>query len=205
MTRSRHVPDDRLLSLYLGEDAPTQGDDLMHLQACPACAERYRTVGSDVGPIGRMLQSWADQVFTADKLSRQRQHIAGRLARLGTQARVLEFPQSTHRQHPARGTSRVTTRWIAAAAAAGLIVGLGTGVVVDHRVHVYKPSPALTGQVGGQGVARLAAPSGTSARHLNEDQFLSDVEAAVDESRAPELQALEAFTPRIQEISATLK
>ena len=55
------------------------------------------------------------------------------------------------------------------------------------------------------GIARLSAPSVSAPVQLNEDQFLSDVETALDESRAPELQALEAFTPRIQEISTRLK
>jgi hypothetical protein len=203
--RTKHLPDERLLSLYLGEGETGANDDQAHLDSCAVCARRYQKVESEVGQIGINLEMSADRVFTAERLARQRHHIANRLARLGTQARILEFPQSTHRAENGRAPIPLTTRWVAAAAAAGLIVGLGTGVLVDHRVHVSPTSVTRTNHFSAAGVARLSAPSVSAPAHLNEDQFLSDVEAALDESRAPELQALEAFTPRIQEISTRIK
>ncbi len=68
----------------------------------------------------------ADAAFTPAALDRQRQSIMERIGKLGAAARVLPFPAG-----PA-ATSRPAVpaadrRWVLAAAAAGIILGIGVG------------------------------------------------------------------------------
>jgi hypothetical protein len=78
----------------------------------------------------------ADETFPADRLAAQQAHIFRRLEALERPAKVIAFPrfagpvsvQHGHRQ-----------RWIAAAAAAGLIVGVGLGRMVDFHRPILQP------------------------------------------------------------------
>src|SRR5688500_4344009 len=71
----------------------------------------------------------ADAVFTSERLARQQAKILQRLEQDGRPARVIAFPG--HGQDPSATRARPATRWIAAAAAAGVVVGLLAG----HLAH----------------------------------------------------------------------
>ncbi len=200
-----HLSDDRLLSICLAEDQQMLSPDRHHLRGCAACARRLDIIAGTAGELGREITHWADEAFPPDRLARQRQQILRRLERLGQPARVLEFPHKPSPTSSARGSSGLVARWVTAAAAMGLIVGIGAGVLFDHRTHVSTrashPAPSVSSAIREvhPPVVERASPS------LSDDEFLSAIEAALGESHAPELAALAAFTPRIQEIALSVK
>ena len=114
---------------------------------------------------------------------RQRSAILQRIARVGA-GRVIAFPRS---QPPAdaatgpiwRGHER---RWIAAAAAAGLLVGFMAGQWPGADA---SPTPAAVAVV---------TPSPAEALR-RDDTLLSDVEEALSREVRPEFGALDGLTP----------
>ena len=201
-SRSAHVHDDDLLALYFRTGPAAESSTLVHLAGCETCAARWDRLVGSLETTQKELWSEADETFTTDRLSHQREQIRRRLDSLGRQAKVIEFPAASGQRHAERAASRVAMRWVAAAAAAGLLVGLGTGVLIDRR----SQDRIAMNAIPTRGLI-VGAPSRNDLtnRALNEDQFLSDVEAALDASHAPALQALDDFTPRIQEIAVTLR
>ena len=127
----------------------------------------------------------------------QQTQILRRLETLERPGRVLAFPRFRH-----SGTSvrRGPQRWIAAAAVAGLIVGVGAGELLDFRRSM---SGASAGHLGSQPL-----PLGQSARGTlqpvafsSEDLFLYDDSDAASTSPSVEaLQALDALTPRVRDL-----
>ena len=121
--------------------------------------------------------------------------IARRLEALERPARVIVFP--TPRGRPATVTSSGPQRWIAAAAAAGLIVGLGAGELLDLQRLDARRGTRASPAAG----ARCRRASGVQPIALSsDDSFLYDSEAAAP--RVEALQALDALTPRVRDLDA---
>jgi hypothetical protein len=144
----------------------------------------------------------ADEIFTADKLRVQRQLIARKLEHLGHPARVIHFPgrQAGHRIGVA--APRPTRRWVAAAAAAGLFVGIGTGLWLDWE-------RAPDGRSGGV-IARqtlLTSPASHRAVEIarpdpsEDNRFLTEIELAGDRPHIRELLAVDELTPHVREVT----
>jgi hypothetical protein len=136
----------------------------------------------------------ADAVFTPERLARQQARILQRLEQDGRPARVIAFPG--YPQDGAAARVRPGTRWIAAAAAAGLIVGLLAG----HLAHdMPGGAPAAT-------AARATdAPQSTLravATTFSEDEFLGQIEMATDRPGGIALLPLHNATPRAWEVEA---
>lgn len=204
--RAAHLPDDDLLSLCLDVNGLARASVLSHLDTCAECTTRRDNLQRLLETVQDELFAEADEAWPADRLAHQRDQIRRRLESAGRQARVLEFPAISRLRRIERPVSRLAMRWIAAAAVVGLLVGVGAGVLIDHRSHQIVA--LSTGRVAGNGaVALRSLPSRTEpgSPALTEDQFLSDVEAALEAAHAPELQALDDFTPRIQEVAVNLK
>jgi hypothetical protein len=98
-------------------------------------------------------------------------------------------------------TSRTShvSRWIAAAAAAGLIVGVGLGQLMDLRRPFAPPAPPMAQ------VSAPIAPLGAELRFqtvsaTRDEAFLSELDASLSRAGVPELRALDAFTPRAPSI-----
>ncbi len=106
-------------------------------------------------------------------------------------------------------------RWIAAAAVAGLVVGVGVGSFFQSGVRVSRlrqpatlgatPGPAAIGAPIERPEATAADPAnaanaGTSAPSDTNEEFLSELELALDRPRTHELLALDELTPRVREL-----
>ena len=133
----------------------------------------------------------ADVHFDERGLESQRHKILARLAHLGQPAKVIRFPLAANVDTPATGVNR---RWISIAAAAGLIIGLLGGQVVNllppqsrrlaPLASSLAPSPdSVTSYVP----ARLTLPQ--------DDGLLGEVDFAVQLRSARELRALDELTP----------
>jgi hypothetical protein len=134
----------------------------------------------------------AEASFTPDRAAAQRMTI---LARLGASEdpRVLSFPpRALDAPAPLRRTARPRPAlgWMLTAAAAGLIVGLGTG---QGLYDDWQPGGQATPQARTISVPVAEMPAGLES----DDAFLRDVEVALAERGVDELQPLDALTPRV--------
>jgi hypothetical protein len=88
-------------------------------------------------------------------------------------------------------------RWIAGAAAAGLIIGVAAGQLANNFTTRERASQ-IVASLPDQGGATLRAVSTT----LSEEEFLGQLEIAIEGSRSASLQPLDELTPRVWEIAA---
>jgi len=163
-----HLTDDQLVEVYV-----LMSDD-QHLRGCPDCARRYKALVDALEQCRAEAVTQADAVFTAERLHEQRERIVRRLERHEHPAEVLLFPNRSGQDPATRRLLAPVRRWVAGAAAAGLVAGLFLGFAVDRRV----------GSLGG-GSARsigmgVASQRIATERSLNRDeQILSEIEDAL--------------------------
>lgn len=131
----------------------------------------------------------ADAHFDDRALEVQRHKILARLAHLGHPAKVIRFPKAPHGEVPIGGVNR---RLISVAAAAGLIIGLLGGQVVQLLPQpIRRPAPMATS------AAPSASPSGPvfmPASLPADDGLLDEIELVMQVRSASELRALDEFT-----------
>lgn len=165
-----------------------------HLTTCGACRTRFNEFSAWLENMRVDATTEADGHFSAERLVAQQAQIFRRLEAAERPARVIAFPRFTQ---PLTSRSSNASRWIAGAAAAGLIVGVAVGQLMDLRHSLTGPSaPAMQ--------ARVAESSGSVARNprlqpistTRDEAFLSELETSLSRSAVPELQAIDAFTPR---------
>ena len=206
--RVRHLTEERLFDVYLAERTadPVDPPAAEHLGDCEACTARYTELVSLMDTVRREGEAEADAVFTADRLRAQQQQIARRIALVGRPARILSFPGRIVRRTITVSASRTAPRWIAAAAAAGLFVGVAVGASYQFR---WGLAPSRAGQpflVSGASTARaarltpVATRGGGQSEIAADDAFLSDLEIALDGPHTSELRAFDDLTPHVREV-----
>ena len=203
--RGHHLQDDRLFECYLTErtgdsiDPPTAE----HLVDCESCGGRYTELARFMETVRAEGQAEADAVFTPERLRTQHQHIARRLEQVGRAARVISFPaQFVHRSIAASAT-RTAPRWIAAAAAAGLFIGVALGASYEWNALIGSARPPSSRGADASRPSRLtpvATRGSSQADVAADDAFLSDLEVALERPHTRELLAFDAFTPHVREI-----
>jgi len=183
---SRHLTDEQLLAAW------QEGEADPHLFGCASCQARSQALREFLETVRDEAVAEADEVFIAERLAAQHAHVMRRLDRTLHPARVISFP-ALPRGVPV--VHLVARRWVALAAAAGLIIGLATGVAVDRR---------QTPTAGSGTQSASASPSRFERAGFNDEAFLSDLETAASAPRVEELQAIDALTPHVREVSTTL-
>ena len=193
--RRRHLDDAAFGELWsaaaVGGDAVVAAPDAEHLETCAACRARYDAFTDWLADARVDAIAAADEVFPAERLAAQQSNIMRRLEALERPARVIAFPKHAK---PASSTRSGPQRWIAAAAAAGLIVGLGAGELLDLR-----QTPRLRPQLPEQQAVAQAARGTVQPAALNSDDALLYDDADLT-PRVEALQALDAITPRVLDI-----
>jgi hypothetical protein len=182
--------------LALGAEHGAGAQAETHLRACADCRARYSAFSAWFESLRADAAAEADEVFGAERLAAQQAQIVRRLEALEHPARVIAFPRYTG---PMSGEPTGRRRWIAVAAAAGLVVGLGLGQLLDFRratspttvAQIESPAPTTT--------ARFAVPPAPSGQ-IGDEAFLQDVVASTP-IRVPEsLQYLNAITPNARDV-----
>ena len=186
-----HLSDERLIDVCFA-GAPVDADR-RHLDSCPACAERRATVARMLDEASKAAAAETDAVFSADRLAKQRVRILQRIEREDRPARLIAFPAAVSSERVPR--SRPAARWIAGAAAAGLIIGVLAGQFVRSRPNGGVVPVALNQRPA---IAALQAISTT----LSEEEFLGRLEIAVEGTTGASLQPLDDLTPRVWEVAA---
>ncbi len=197
MKGQRHLSDDRLMEVCL-ESAPGPGD-LQHLDSCAECQSRRADIARMLTDVSLAAAAEADEVFPAERLTRQHARILQRVEHEGRPGRVIAFPAG-HASDPFVLRTRPAMRWIAGAAAAGLVIGLLAGQLA-HDFSVIRPVRAT------QLAVAIRPPAGTPtlravATTISEDEFLGQIDIAIEGSGSTSLRPLDDLTPRVWEVTA---
>jgi hypothetical protein len=170
-----------------------------HLQRCAECRVRYAAFTSWADSMREDTQAEADLAFPPERLKAQQAAIARRLEVLERPARVIAFPRHTG---PSATRHPLGQRWIAAAAAAGLIVGIGLGQIWNFRPQapvdsfVGAPQSMARAQESGRNTAGRITPVSAVATLSDEDESLFE---PLPSPRIDALNALDTITPRIRD------
>jgi hypothetical protein len=208
MPHAHHLHDDRLFDCYF---AVRHGEALdprvaEHLADCEACGSRYGEIALLFDRLGEDGEAAADAVFTSEQLRAQHQQIMARLERLGRAARIISFPGQLINRTVNASRAPTTPRWIAAAAAAGLVAGVALSASyqwasraqpaggISARVETSAPPQTALTAVATDG--REPAPEVAA-----DDAFWSELEVALERPRTRELQPLDVLTPHVRDIT----
>jgi hypothetical protein len=136
---TRHLDDDVLAGIWSA--AATEGCPATHahLTSCAHCRSRYSALAEWLDGLSVEAHAEADEAFPPERLAAQHAAIFRRLEALEKPARVIAFPRTTR---PATTSQRFARRWIATAAAAGLVIGLLAGQILDLRHRLGGPPTA---------------------------------------------------------------
>ena len=165
-----------------------------HLDGCLACRARFADFSAWLESTRADAITQADESFSAERLAAQQVQIFRRLEAAGRPARVIAFPRFAQ---PLTSRTSHVSRWIAAAAAAGLIVGVGVGQMMDLRHSLVAPNAsAVRARVANAPGAAGRDPRVQTVSAIGDETFLSELDASLSRTAVPELRALDAFTPR---------
>ena len=193
MTKGRsHLTEERLIDVCLGRAAESR--DREHLDHCPECGRRRDAIARVLSDVRVAATAEADAAFPAERLARQHARILQRLEHEGRPARIIAFP--AHGPEPSMLRTRPAMRWIAGAAAAGLVIGLLAG----HMAHDFSiATPA-------RAVAVRPAPEQPTLRAvattISDEEFLGQLELAIEGTGGTALRPLDDLTPRVWEVTS---
>lgn len=193
---NRHVSDADLTSVWADArlGAPVQGPAAVHVRDCSACRARLTALSAWLEGLRADARQEAEEAFPRERLAAQQAQIMRRLEALERPAKVLAFPRFTRAiSVPHAGGQR----WIAAAAVAGVVVGIALGQVFDIRRITLDRAAARPTEI-----ARTAAPSERLGIQrisaVSDEDFLYSAEPAA--GLVPEsLRSLHEITPSARE------
>lgn len=192
----RHLEEDALLELWVRDCDADPVQTPVEVRECEPCREAYANLLATIDGLREEVVAEADAVFTPERLAAQRAHILRRIANGDRPARVLPFPVASRTAPARQPTAR---RWIAAAAAAGLLVGAIAGKFIDPW------------SAGRRGLSRTpilsqAAPSGLAPLPgATDEDILIDIEDALESPVINGLETIDAMTPVVQTVAVELK
>ncbi len=198
-----HPADDRLIALYFGDEgsgADERRAVRQHLHGCESCTWRYTELTAPLERLRQDAAGEADEVFTPARLDAQRARILDRLDPSAAASRVIAFPAAARPAHRPI-TRRPLVRWVAAAAAAGILVGISGGQLLQRGVResVTAPSSART-VIEALPASDVVSDSPTSTLAADRDEpVMSEIDQAVFSHRITALSAIDEMTPRVRQ------
>ena len=191
-----HLSDDRLVEVSLF-DAVSPSEQ-RHLESCPGCDARRVRLREMLDDMSASSEAAADAQFPASRLARQHARILAQLQHDGRPARIIAFPAG-HAQELLVSRTHPSRRWIAAAAVAGLVVGVLAGRLgYDHSL--LRPTAGRVVVTRAAEPVEIRAADGAPglravASTISDEEFLSQLEFASDGPAAAALQPLDELTP----------
>jgi hypothetical protein len=184
LLRSGHLSEDALAAVWYTGERPA------HLDRCDICAERALAVSRWLEQVRDLGNESADAAFPQERLAAQQSHIMRRLEQADRPAKLLSFPTVAPQTVEAPvWDRRGSARWIAAAAAAGLVLG-----VIGGRLSVWQPAappPAVS--------AAVIDPPRQSER----TEELFPLEEDVPQPQVQSLSAIDELTPQVTVVKAS--
>ena len=205
--RSEHLHDDRLVECYFADrrGEPLDPPSAEHLADCDTCGVRYVDLVTFFDDMRSESDAEFDAVFTPERLRHQEEQILRRLEHASRSARVISFPGQSA-THPMSGAAgRVAPRWLAAAAAAGLFVGVAvSGTILRPGLRAVTPmrvanAPSPAARLAPSPAVLVNAPTNV-IDSVDDDTFLMQLEFALERPHTQELQPFDALTPHVREI-----
>ena len=191
--RHPHLTDNRLIDVCF-DHAPAATEE-QHLARCAICRERRANLARLLDDTSSVASAEADALFTEERLSRQRAHILQRVEQESRHGQLIAFPAG-QAASPVRLRIKPASRWIAGAAAAGLFIGMLAGHLThDFTAGRVLPTRATTAMPA---AATIQAVSTT----LSEEEFLGQIEMAVEGTGGSALRPLDDLTPLVWEVAA---
>ncbi len=196
--RHAHVPTERLAVLALAgtdDDKGADAEALAHVSTCQLCAAQLSRLMTELDDLRYEAIHEADAHFPEAALETQRVRVLERLAHVGHAARVLRFPMRAVTASVTRPV--VNRRLVSAAAAAGLLIGLVTGQVMHlgpwqrTRQVDTRTIPVQAGVPAGHATIVPIAASASLTDYVT----LTEVDSAVQLSRAADVMAFDLLTP----------
>lgn len=188
---ARHAGDARLLAMAAGEPATP------HVERCAGCQARLAELRAWTRATAADAAEAADAVFTPARLAAQRASVLKRLESAGRSARVIAFPHGA--PAPAAIRPARVLRWTAAAAAAGLMIGVASGHLLE-----WHPEGARTASAGPAPAVPLSRIVSSPGNHAAPAEMLDEerlLEAAYDRVAVDALEAIDDITPRAGELA----
>lgn len=187
---ARHLSDDALLrlSVHWRDEDGQQGFPAAqaHVATCTTCSVALAEVDTEVAALSEAVADAADAMISQDRLARQLEIIERRLD--GQPGRLLRFPARA-RVVPAHSSLR---RWVALAAACGLVFGLGAGRFLGPAsVPTHAPSTSWARP------ATHEVPGQAGEQSVSDEYLLAEVDAALAHSMHAEFRVLDDLTPRV--------
>jgi hypothetical protein len=201
-----HVLADAAMHLTNGDSTALSPSVRSHLERCDRCAARLDELRAIMSTEREDAMAAADAAFPESKLRAQRSSILARLEQARAGSRVLDFPTVAATRSWMTRRDRPAMRWLAGAAAAGLLVGLGAGqaAFTGHQLRFHSPATAPT-TAGAWTPARWIG-SVSDDVHIerlspaSEEAFLSDMELVLNKRRNAALRALdESLAPNAKD------
>ena len=198
---TRHLSDDAFADLWSTGATTGQAVVNPHLSDCAQCRARYANFTGWLDRIQDDALAEADEAFPPERLAAQQAQVMRRLEGLERPARVIAFPRFSR---PVTSTQGHAQRWVAAAAAAGLVIGLLAGQLFDVRHLLSTPRGAVAAQN-----ARLTTPqmnSGNAAvlpaslPSVSDETLFFGGDPARATGRLSMLQSIDDITPRARDI-----
>lgn len=196
LSLGRHLDEAALAAIWT--DASIDGGEPSHphLGTCAQCRARMDAFTTWIDDLRQDAVAEADEAFPAERLAAQHAHIFRRIEAAERPTRVIAFPTFSRPMSP--GTSHVR-RWITAAAAAGLIVGVAVGQLMDLR-------HSVTGDATSAELRRVVPPRSDRpvarvqpvnlTMNDSDAAFMAAVDASLSRNSLAELRALDEITPR---------
>jgi hypothetical protein len=185
-----HLTDDQLIATCVTGAAPVTP------LGCPTCEERRAAVAGMLDEISTSAAEEFEAAFPPERLSRQYTRILQRLEQQGRLGRVIAFPLGQARRASLL-RPRPVRRWVAGAAAAGLVIGMAAGHLV-HELPAFRGASTAAQQSALNRPAPL--PRHAVAATVSDDEFLLEIERAVGSSGPAALRRIDAVTPVAWEV-----
>ena len=208
--RLHHLGEERLFDCYLAEQAGESADPptAEHLFDCAECCARYGDLVQFMYGLRAEADADTDRIFPADRLRAQQQQILRRIQHVGRPARIIDFPGRLVSRTMNATAAHGVTRWVYAAAAAGLVIGVGLGAVYQSewsRIQSGRRPSAAHQLSASRSRAPIATAGIGAASEGTEDAFLSDLEVALERPHTPSLQPFDALTPHVRDVSDRIR
>jgi anti-sigma factor RsiW len=196
---SRHLSDDQFAHLWSAAAANGQPVSDAHLSGCAQCRSRYANFTAWLDRLHDDAVAEADEVFPPERLAAQQAQVMRRLEALERPARVIAFPRFAR---PVTSTQGHVQRWVAAAAAAGLVIGLAAGQFFDIRhalSPIATPEPAQSARLTAPPPLSRANVVPVSTSSVSDETLFFGVDPAEMTERLSMLRSIDDITPRARD------
>ena len=130
-------------------------------------------------------------------MARQQRQILQAIEAVAGPAKVIAFPAAQAQPSSTPAGYRPAMRWVAAAAAAGLVVGIVAGragrFTGTPRIPSGSPVAVVSATNESRRIQTVSAP-------LSDDEFLSAIDSAIDGRGGASLRALDELTPHAWDV-----